>query len=140
MRNVKVVTINVRCDDADRYAYNRESSLKLSEEHFTDEERAEITAIFLTKATLRGLSIDTTTTVKEIPADEEESFKVKYEAAQKTISSGYSERTKLTKERDELKAKLEQMERLAQNPPIILTGEGVESALTEMNKAAASDD
>lgn len=107
MKEVKITTITARADGADRYSYNRESSLKISEEHFDKQDTQSLVATFIALAVAKGLLFETSVSTVEIPADEEESFKAKYEQAQKTISTGYSERAKVTKENEALKAQVE---------------------------------
>lgn len=107
MKTVRRVTITARDPKSDRYDYKRESKLALSEEHFSAEEAKDVTTAFLALAIAKGLSFETATEELEIPVDEDESFKVKYEQAQKTISSGYTERSKISKENETLKARVE---------------------------------
>jgi len=103
MHEVKITTITVRNESINRYEYDRESTLKVSEEHFTPEETRTIVSPFIGLAISKGLAIDTTTSLKEIGEDEEEDYKMKYEAAQKTISANYTERVEKDKEIETLK-------------------------------------
>lgn len=107
MKQINRTTLTVRDLKADRYDYKRESKLVLSEEHVSPEEAKDLTAAFITLAVTKGLQIDTSIEELEIPVDEEESYKLKYEQLQKDNSSHWSDRNKLQKEIDKLTAQNE---------------------------------
>jgi len=104
MQTVKVHSLTIF--SADRYEYDRQSTIKLSEEHFSDTTVQTIIANAISEALFSGAKFEYTTDVKEIPVDEEESAKVKLEKAKKENSAHWSERSKLQKKVDELEAQV----------------------------------
>ena len=106
MKTVRTITINVTSPD-DRYSYDRVSTLKLSQEHFSDKEIAKLQGKFIALAAPKGFNIETSQSEKEIPSDEEESFKVKAEKSAESASKANTLAYERQKEIDKLKAENE---------------------------------
>jgi hypothetical protein len=98
MKSMTKTTLTISPID-DRYCYSRQSTLTVSEEHFTPKEIAKLQTTFIMAATRSKAGIETSTTEIEIPGDIEESWKIKAEKAQKAQQEAEKDRTKAEREK-----------------------------------------
>ena len=98
MKSMTKTTLTISPLD-DRYCYARQSTLTVSEEHFTPKEIAKMQTLFIFAATRSKAGIETSSTEVEIPGDIEESWKIKAEKAQKAQQEAEKDKTKATREK-----------------------------------------
>ena len=98
MKTMTKTTLTISPID-DRYCYARQSTLTVSEEHFTPKEIAKLQTTFIMAATRGKAGIETSITEIEVPGDVEENWKIKAEKAQKAKEEADKDKNQAVREK-----------------------------------------